>query len=103
MIHRMTKHLAELARKSEAVARQFVDEEAAVKEEDEPPGLADPLLEEHFSACRGLVHKYDNRVLALLTLDCAAYCRFCTRQRKVGDRRCLPAQCNRADSEGTSR
>jgi len=85
MIHRITKHLANLARKSDAVARQFIDEEAAVKDEDEPPGLSDPLLEENFTACRGLVHKYDNRVLAILTLDCAAYCRFCTRQRKVGD------------------
>ncbi len=85
MLQRVTKHLEALCGKSPAIARQFLEEEETLKEEDEPPGTADPLLEEHHTACRGLVHKYSNRVLALLTLDCAAYCRFCTRQRKVGD------------------
>jgi lysine 2,3-aminomutase len=32
----------------------------------------------------GLTHKYGERVLATLTYDCAAYCRFCTRGRRVG-------------------
>lgn len=85
MLQRVTKHLETLCRKSSPVARQFLEEEEAVKEEDEPPGTTDPLLEEEHTVCRGLIHKYSNRALALLTLDCAAYCRFCTRQRKVGD------------------
>lgn len=85
MLQRVTKYLDALCCKSEAVARQFIEEEGLVEEEEEPPGSHDPLLEEQHTVCRGLVHKYQNRVLALLTLDCAAYCRFCTRQRKVGD------------------
>lgn len=85
MLQRVTKHLEALCRQSPAMARQFLHEEEPLKEEDEPPGSADPLLEENHTVCRGLVHKYSNRVLILLTLDCAAYCRFCTRQRKVGD------------------
>ena len=47
--------------------------------------VADPLLEEDFSPTRGLVHKYANRVLILLTFNCASYCRFCTRRRSVSD------------------
>jgi lysine 2,3-aminomutase len=84
-----------LCLQSEALARQFLEEAAAAKEEEEPPGRADPLLEEQFTVCRGLVHKYPNRILVLLTLQCAAYCRFCTRQRKVGDPR--QASVTRAD------
>jgi len=30
---------------------------------------------------KGLIHRYQNRALILLTLDCAAYCRFCFRRR----------------------
>lgn len=85
MIQRVTKHLAALAERSRAVAKQFFEEDGVFEEQDEPPGSPDPLLEEKHTVRRGLVHKYSNRILVLLTLDCAAYCRFCTRQRKVGD------------------
>lgn len=33
---------------------------------------------------KGLTHKYGERVLGTFTYDCAAYCRFCTRGRRVG-------------------
>ncbi|MEN6371931.1 MAG: KamA family radical SAM protein [Armatimonadota bacterium] len=46
---------------------------------------ADPLHEDDYEVVRGLIHKYNNRVLCLLTPECAAYCRFCTRRRKVSD------------------
>jgi len=32
-----------------------------------------------------MVYKYSGRVLILLTMSCAAYCRFCTRRRRVSD------------------
>lgn len=44
----------------------------------------DPLAEENLSPVPNLVHKYPNRVLFLVTSQCAMYCRFCTRKRKVG-------------------
>ena len=44
----------------------------------------DPLGEEHLSKVPNLVHKYPDRVLFLVTSQCAMYCRFCTRKRKVG-------------------
>jgi lysine 2,3-aminomutase len=46
--------------------------------------VADPLDEENLSPVANLVHKYPDRVLFLVTSQCAMYCRFCTRKRKVG-------------------
>lgn len=44
----------------------------------------DPLDEENLSPVPNLVHKYPDRVLFLVSNKCAMYCRFCTRNRKVG-------------------
>lgn len=44
----------------------------------------DPLNEEALSPVPNLVHKYPDRVLFLVHNQCAVYCRFCTRKRKVG-------------------
>ena len=50
------------------------------------PGEAeDPLGEEHTSPVPGLVHRYPDRVLFLVTDFCSTYCRYCTRSRIVGD------------------
>jgi len=46
--------------------------------------LEDPLNEENLSPVPNLVHKYPDRVLFLVSSQCAMYCRFCTRKRKVG-------------------
>jgi lysine 2,3-aminomutase len=58
---------------------------SAKEGKDEVLTSTDPLMEEHFTVTRGLVHKYGNRALVLLTMNCAAYCRFCTRRRSVSD------------------
>ena len=44
----------------------------------------DPLDEENLSPVPNLVHKYPDRALFLVNSQCAMYCRFCTRKRKVG-------------------
>lgn len=44
----------------------------------------DPLGEEHDSPVPGLVHRYPDRVLFLVTEFCSTYCRYCTRSRIVG-------------------
>src|SRR5688572_21659598 len=44
----------------------------------------DPLGEEDLEVVPFLVHRYPDRVLLLATDRCAAYCRFCTRKRFVG-------------------
>ena len=45
--------------------------------------LADPCGEDHDMAAPGLVHRYPDRVLFLVTDRCASYCRYCTRSRVV--------------------
>jgi len=47
-------------------------------------GLPDPLAEENLSPVPGVVHRYPDRVLLLVSGACAVYCRFCTRKRQVG-------------------
>jgi lysine 2,3-aminomutase len=46
--------------------------------------MEDPLNEENLSPISNLVHKYPDRALFLVHNQCAVYCRFCTRKRKVG-------------------
>jgi len=49
------------------------------------PGEADdPLGEDGHSPVPGLVHRYPDRVLLLVTNFCSVYCRYCTRARMVG-------------------
>jgi lysine 2,3-aminomutase len=47
--------------------------------------LLDPVGEEHSMPVPGLVHRYPDRVLFLVTDRCAAYCRYCTRSRLVSN------------------
>lgn len=56
--------------------------------------MVDPLGEEAHTPVPGLVHRYPDRVLMLVTTQCASYCRYCTRSRIVGDPK---AQFGRAD------
>ena len=47
--------------------------------------MEDSLAEDRHSPVPGLVHRYPDRVLMLVTTQCASYCRYCTRSRMVGD------------------
>ena len=47
--------------------------------------MEDSLAEDRDSPVPGLVHRYPDRVLMLVTTQCASYCRYCTRARIVGD------------------
>ena len=48
--------------------------------------MQDPLHEDSDSPVPGLTHRHHDRVLLLVTHECAVYCRYCTRRRIVGDR-----------------
>lgn len=52
--------------------------------ERSPVELDDPLAEDEDMPVPGLVHRYPDRVLFLVTSFCATYCRYCTRSRLVG-------------------
>ena len=54
--------------------------------------VTDPLNEENLSPVANLVHKYPDRALFLVNNQCAVYCRFCTRKRKVGTKGMLISQ-----------
>jgi lysine 2,3-aminomutase len=62
--------------------RQMVPDVAELRENS---GEADPLLEDEDSPVPGIVHRYPDRLLFLVSHTCASFCRFCTRKRKVGD------------------
>jgi len=71
-----------IASKDDPIWKQCVPD---IKELEDPVGLEDPLHEEVDSPVPGLTHRYPDRVLLLVSNQCAMYCRFCTRKRKVGD------------------
>ena len=85
---KISDHLKKLAKQSPAVKNQFYFSNLELHQKG--AGLKsfnceDPLLEEKYEKTKGLIHKYRSRVLILLTLSCASYCRFCTRRRKVSE------------------
>jgi len=48
----------------------------------------DPLEENEDMPVPGLVHRYQDRALVIVTTTCASYCRHCTRKRMAGTREC---------------
>src|SRR5512132_2791479 len=61
-----------------------------VQELDIVDGVIDSLGEDADSPVPNITHRYPDRVLFLVSPVCAAYCRFCTRRRKVGDPEKIP-------------
>ena len=63
--------------------KQMIPREAEMHQA--PEELLDPVGEEGTMPVPGLVHRYPDRVLFLVTDRCAAYCRYCTRSRLVSN------------------
>ncbi len=79
---RINSYYLDLIKKSgEPLYRQAVPD---LRELHDKEGMVDPLDEENLSPVPNLVHKYPDRALFLVCSECAMYCRFCTRKRKVG-------------------
>src|SRR5437773_7483377 len=62
--------------------RQYVP---TVQELEVHDGLVDSLEEDANSPVPNITHRYPDRALFLASPGGAAYCRFCTRRRRVGD------------------
>lgn len=78
----VTPYYLWVASRSRAVQRCILPD---VRETDiRPFEMADPLGEEGHSPVPGIVHRYPDRVLFLVTEFCSTYCRYCTRSRLVG-------------------
>jgi lysine 2,3-aminomutase len=77
---RLSHHMEGLIReRGDAIWRQVVPDASELSDSS---GLEDPLSEESLSPVPNLVHRYPNRVLWLVSDQCALHCRFCTRKRK---------------------
>ncbi len=67
--------------------RQYVP---TLQELEVRDGIVDSLDEDANSPVPNITHRYPDRALFLVSPVCAAYCRFCTRRRKVGDPQKIP-------------
>ena len=74
-------YLGLIREKNDPLYRQCIPD---VRELDDNGAVADPLNEEGRSPVYGLTHRYPDRVMFLVSSECAMYCRFCNRKRKVG-------------------
>jgi len=74
-------YLSLIREKNDPIYLQAVPDRREIEDER---GIEDPLKEEELSPVPGLTHKYPDRVLFLVSSQCAMYCRFCNRKRKVG-------------------
>ncbi|OHD12763.1 MAG: lysine 2,3-aminomutase [Spirochaetes bacterium GWD1_27_9] len=53
----------------------------------------DPLNEDEHTPVEGIIHRYPDRVLFLVTGFCSTYCRYCTRSRLVGHKNICNIDC----------
>lgn len=75
-----TPHVQALAAEHPALRSIYFAED-----EQEPLPLdADVMLEKSLTVSKGLICKYPRRALMLLSYTCAAHCRYCERQDRVG-------------------
>jgi lysine 2,3-aminomutase len=65
----------------DAIWRQCIPD---TRELDEDTQSTDPLAEGALSPVPGLIHRYPDRAVLLVSNRCPVYCRFCMRKRHVG-------------------
>ncbi len=79
---RITRHYLGLIRQmGDPIWRQCIPDERELRDAS---ALPDPLNENGLSPVPGLIHRYPDRVVWLVSNVCAVYCRFCMRKRQVG-------------------
>lgn len=86
---KITPYLAALIYENKSIAKQFIPSNFEMLEQG---GEIDPLAEEKSRVNDILIHKYPDRVLLLLSNVCAAYCRYCTRSRIIGQNKNINEQ-----------
>jgi len=79
---RVTDYYAGLIRRQhDAIWKQCMPD---VRELEDDYQCPDPLSENALSPVPGLIHRYPDRVVLLVSNRCPVYCRFCMRKRHVG-------------------
>lgn len=80
---RISRHYASLIESEhDPIWLQAVPSPEELEDLEQQP---DPLDEERLSPVPGLIHRYPDRVVLLVSNRCATYCRFCMRKRRVGE------------------
>jgi lysine 2,3-aminomutase len=74
-------YLSLIRRKDDPLWKQAVPDIAELRDND---GFDDPLHEEMQSPVPNLIHRYPDRVVMLISGQCAMFCRYCMRKRRVG-------------------
>lgn len=75
-------YAALICKRDDAIWRQCVPDTRELHDNGQHP---DPLAETSLSPVPGLIHRYPDRVVLLVSNRCAVYCRFCMRKRHVGE------------------
>ncbi len=79
---RITRSYLSLIReKDDPIWRQCIPDPIELKQEC---FSMDPLNENGFEAAPGLIHRYPDRVVLLISSACPTLCRFCTRKNRMG-------------------
>ncbi|MDD2272531.1 MAG: KamA family radical SAM protein [Desulfuromonadaceae bacterium] len=79
---RVTDYYAGLVRRQhDAIWKQCMPDVRELEDDSQCP---DPLDENVLSPVPGLIHRYPDRVVLLVSNRCPVYCRFCMRKRHVG-------------------
>jgi lysine 2,3-aminomutase len=78
----ITPYYLEIAKKHLVLLRTIIPTPDELK--ISPNESNDPLCEDKFSPVHGIVHRYPDRVLFLVSNTCAVNCRYCTRSRIIG-------------------
>ncbi len=71
-----------ISTKGDAVWKQCIPDPRELDDADQCP---DPLAEQVLSPIPGLIHRYPDRAVLLVSNRCPVYCRFCMRKRHVGE------------------
>ena len=78
---RITPHYLGLIREyGDPIWRQCVPDPAELADDHLS---SDPLHEERHSPVPGVIHRYPDRLVLMVSLTCATLCRFCMRKRRV--------------------
>lgn len=79
---RISKYYAGLIQeKGDSIWKQCMPDPQEIEDINQCP---DPLNETSLSPVPGLIHRYPDRVVLLVSNRCPVYCRFCMRKRHVG-------------------
>jgi len=79
---RITSYYFALIRKvGDPIWRQCAPNQRELEDNHRP---ADPLNEAELSPVPGVIHRYPDRVVLLVSSACATFCRFCMRKHRIG-------------------